>query len=43
MKRILTAEQMRQADRNAMEQGLPSLVLMERAAMAVAEELLSSG
>lgn len=43
MKRILTAEQMRQADCNAMEQGLPSLVLMERAAMAVAEELLSSG
>ncbi len=41
MKRILTAQQMRQADQAAMDQGLPSLVLMERAAMAVVEEIRS--
>ena len=34
MKRILNAEQMRRADNAAMEMGLPSLVLMERAALA---------
>ena len=43
MKRILTAEQMQKADQAAMEQGLPSLVLMERAAVAVTEEILASG
>ena len=39
MKRILNAEQMRRADNAAMEMGLPSLVLMERAALAVVDEL----
>jgi hydroxyethylthiazole kinase-like uncharacterized protein yjeF len=41
MKRILNAEQMRRADRHAMDMGIPSLVLMERAALAVADEVES--
>ena len=40
MKRILTAAQMKQADRNTIEtMGVPSLVLMERAALSCVEEL----
>lgn len=40
MKRILTAAQMKQADRNTIEtMGIPSLVLMERAALSCVEEL----
>ena len=40
MKRILTAAQMKQADRNTMEtMEVPSLVLMERAALSCVEEL----
>lgn len=40
MKRILTAAQMRQADHNTIEtMGIPSLVLMERAALSCVEEL----
>ena len=42
MKRILTAAQMKQADRNTIEtMGVPSLVLMERAALSCVEELQS--
>ena len=38
MKRILTAAQMKQADRNTIEtMGVPSLVLMERAALSCVE------
>ncbi len=37
MKRILTSEQMRICDRNTIESGTPSSVLMERAAKKVAE------
>ena len=40
MKRILTAAQMKQADRNTIEtMVVPSLVLMERAALSCVEEL----
>ena len=39
MKRILTAAQMKQADRNTIEtMGVPSLVLMERAALSCVED-----
>lgn len=41
MKRILTAAQMSAADQAAISMGLPSLVLMERAALSVTEEILS--
>lgn len=43
MRRILSAEQMRQADQSAMAMGLPSMVLMERAALAVVEEMTGRG
>ena len=39
MRHLLTGEQMKQVDRYTIENvGIPSLVLMERAAMAVARE-----
>ncbi len=42
MKRILTAAQMKAADGNTIQNmGVPSLVLMERAALACVEELLN--
>jgi hydroxyethylthiazole kinase-like uncharacterized protein yjeF len=42
MKRILTADEMSRADAYAIQNiGIPSLVLMERAALGVAEEILS--
>ena len=40
MLRILTAEQMREADRLTIEAGIPGLILMENAASRVAEALL---
>ena len=43
MRRILSAEQMWQADQSAMAMGLPSMVLMERAALAVVEEMTGRG
>lgn len=40
MKKVVTGEQMRRLDRHAIEeQGMPSMVLMERAALAVVQEL----
>lgn len=40
MRRIVTGRQMKEIDRNAIEViGIPSLVLMERAALAAAEEI----
>ena len=41
MKRVLNAEQMRRADQAAMEMGIPSMVLMERAALAVVDEIIA--
>ena len=43
MERILSAQQMRQADAAAVEDGMPSMVLMERAALAAADVLENSG
>ena len=43
MERILNAAQMRQADEDTIAGGMPSLVLMERAALAVADELERTG
>lgn len=40
MKTVLTAAQMKAADNRAIIQGVPSLVLMERAALSVVHELL---
>lgn len=40
MKTILTAAQMKAADNRAIIRGVPSLVLMERAALSVVQELL---
>ncbi|MDO4617037.1 MAG: NAD(P)H-hydrate dehydratase [Lachnospiraceae bacterium] len=40
MKTILTAAQMKAADQRAILQGVPSLVLMERAALSVVHELM---
>ncbi|MCQ2510156.1 MAG: NAD(P)H-hydrate dehydratase [Lachnospiraceae bacterium] len=40
MKMILTAAQMKAADNSAILQGVPSLVLMERAALSVVHELM---
>lgn len=40
MKRILNAAQMKAADSGAIENGVPSLVLMERAALSVVQTLL---
>lgn len=41
MKRIIKTQEMSRADKEAVEMGLPSLVLMERAALSVVEEILS--
>lgn len=42
MKYLLTGKQMREADRHTIEQiGIPSLVLMERASMRVADEIMN--
>lgn len=41
MRTILTAAQMKAADSNAIRQGIPSLVLMERAALSVVQELMN--
>lgn len=41
MKRILSVEEMSRADENTIEMGLPSCVLMERAALCVMEEILT--
>ncbi len=43
MKRILTAQEMSRADADAIRMGLPSLVLMERAALSVVEEIDRKG
>ncbi len=40
MKTVLTAAQMKAADERAILQGVPSLVLMERAALSVVQELM---
>ena len=40
MKRLVTGAQMKEIDRHAIETvGIPSLVLMERAALSVVEEM----
>ena len=43
MQRILTAAQMKEADARTIEGGIPSLVLMERAAMAVVHTMAEYG
>lgn len=43
MRRILTVEEMSSADASAMAFGIPSLVLMERAALSVVEEIIKHG
>ena len=43
MKPVITAEQMRQADNAAMENGISSPVLMERAALSFVDEVVKSG
>ena len=39
MKNILTVEEMADADKGAVEIGIPSIVLMERAALSVVDEI----
>ncbi len=43
MKRIITVEEMSRSDEETIKRGLPSLVLMERAALAVVEEIIARG
>ena len=43
MRRILTVEEMSSADKSAVCFGIPSLVLMERAALSVVEEIVNHG